>query len=354
MSPRKKNILNLSLILGTLLIVMIVVLSDKDIGKAWQALQGLSFRWGAAAVACYFLFVALDCISIWYFLLRQKQHISIPYSFYASFEGQFYSNITPGASGGQPMQIMYLHRRGIPVSAATSALVIRFFCFQAMLSVIGAFLWIRNEAFLAQNIGGSMWILIIGFIYNTGMVTGVLLIAANRRLVSWMVRSVVRLGVKMHIVRGNAEAKIASAEASVESFHTNIVQMLRRPLDFLVQLIIGGAQLIAIMTVIWCVYRGLGLAGESYEHLISLNVAEYLSAAYMPLPGASGAQEGVFSLYFGLVFPEGYMLAAMLLWRFFTYYGPMLLGAALTVISASFSSHGKKDNQTDNPQSTEE
>ena len=240
------------------------------------------------------------------------------------------------------MQVLYLHKRGIPVSAATSALVIRFFCFQVMLSVIGAVLWIRNSAFVAENVGGNMWILVVGFIYNTGMVTSLLVVAANRRLVNWLVRSVVRLGIKLHLVHGDPEEKVAKAKASADSFHDNIVRLLKQPVSFVVQLLIGGVQLLSIMTIIWCVYKGLGLSGESYEHLITLHVAEYLSAAYIPLPGASGAQEGVFSLYFGVVFPDEFKLAGMLLWRFFTYYGPMLLGAVVTVAYALVSGKGKK------------
>ena len=70
MKQRTKNILNLALVLGTLLIVLIVVLSDKDIGKAWDALQGMHIGWGALAIVFYLAFVALDCLSIWYFLRR--------------------------------------------------------------------------------------------------------------------------------------------------------------------------------------------------------------------------------------------------------------------------------------------
>ena len=42
-----------------------------------------------------------------------------------SFIGFFYSAITPSASGGQPMQVLYMRRDGIPVAVSTVVLATR-------------------------------------------------------------------------------------------------------------------------------------------------------------------------------------------------------------------------------------
>ena len=52
----------------------------------------------------------------------------------------------------------------------------------------------------------------------------------------------------------------------------------------------------------------------------------FISASYTPLPGASGAQEGGFLLYFNGIFTEGTIGLALLVWRFFTYYIFLLIG----------------------------
>ena len=74
---------------------------------------------------------------------------------------------------------------------------------------------------------------------------------------------------------------------------------------------------------------------------MALGVMLYTSAAYTPLPGASGAQEGVFALYFANIFPDGIRLMALLLWRFFTYYLALIVGAVTTVVQG-FQSGEKK------------
>jgi uncharacterized membrane protein YbhN (UPF0104 family) len=53
----------------------------------------------------------------------------------------------------------------------------------------------------------------------------------------------------------------------------------------------------------------------------------HLSASIAPTPGASGAQEGAFYLFFRWIFPERSLFPALLVWRFFTYYFMLLVGA---------------------------
>lgn len=64
---------------------------------------------------------------------------------------------------------------------------------------------------------------------------------------------------------------------------------------------------------------------------LTLAVCCMFSACVYAAPGASGAQEGIFALYFSGLFPDGIRLMALLLWRFFTYYITLILGAITTV-----------------------
>ena len=56
-----------------------------------------------------------------------------------------------------------------------------------------------------------------------------------------------------------------------------------------------------------------------------------MSASYTPLPGASGAQEGGFLLYFRGIFKDGTIGLALLIWRFFTYYLFLIVGVFMVV-----------------------
>ena len=331
MKPRTKRYLNLALILGTFGIVLYIALRDPDIGSAVKAVRSMAPRWVIGSLACFFVYVLMDAVSVRFFLRNQGFRVPMGYMLYVAMAGQYYSNITPGASGGQPMQVYQLHQKGVPAGIGTSALVMRFFCFQMMLEIFATVGWIVYAPFVREQVGGSMWILIIGYVYNTVVVGSVVVLSLFRPAVRFIVRWAVRLGAKLRLVK-NPEKTQKSAARTVDSFHDSMALLLSRPGELLVQLLFGAIQLLALMTVIVCVYHGLGLSGATPGQLITLSVLEFISAAYTPLPGASGAQEGVFSLYFGGLFPGGTLMAGLLLWRFFTYYISLIVGAIVVTV----------------------
>lgn len=331
MKKRLGTILNFLLIFGTLAVVLVVGIRGDEFGRAMTALRSIGFRWVALCVAAYLLFTASDALSLWYFLRRQGCRISLAYMLFVANAGLYYSNITPGASGGQPMQIYYLHKKGVPIGLASSALMVRFFSFQAMLSVIATVLWISHGSFIAQQVGSYRWILIIGYVYNAVLVTFLLLVAFKKSIVRFFIRIFVLAGTKMRIVK-NPAASTAKWEDALDTFNASITMMTKHPGELLLQLLMGGAQLLFQMFILYFIYLALGLKDATCGQIIAMDVMEYISAAYMPSPGASGAQEVTFTLYFGSIFPEGIRLAALLLWRFFTYYLSLIIGALITVL----------------------
>lgn len=331
MKQRLSKIFNFILIFGTLAVVLLIGLQSDDVGNSIMALRSMGMVWIALATLSYLFFGAADALSLWFFLRRRKVRVSFGYMLFVANAGLYYSNITPGASGGQPMQIYYLHKQGVPIGLASSALVVRFFSFQAMLSVIATAFWISHSGFIAQQLGGHMWIFIVGYVYNLILVLGLVLVAMNKNIVRFFISLFIQLGVKLRLVK-DAQASRQKWEDALTSFHDSILMMRDHPAELVLQLVIGGVQLMALMSVLYFVYLGLGLRGATYGQLMALDVVQYVSAAYIPTPGASGAQEVSFSMYFGELFTDGTRFAALILWRFFTYYLSLIIGAVLTVL----------------------
>ena len=330
MRPATKTILNFAFIFATLAVVILIGVNGQEMTGAVEALQSIGPKWIALCVLAYLACLCFDSLSLYYFLRRQGQRITFSYAVFVTAVGSYYSNITPGATGGQPMQVYYLTKRQIPIGIGTSALTVKFFCFQFMLAVIGTVLWIANGPFIQQQVGGSMWILILGYVYNCFSVAMVVLMATNKRLVRFLIRLIIRLGEKIRLCK-NPDASMRKWEEVLNNFHDSIMLLARRPLDLLLQMLFASGQLLSLMAVIFFVYHAFRLQGVSYGQLTALGVMLYTSAAYTPLPGASGAQEGVFALYFAQVFPDGIRLMALLLWRFFTYYLSLIVGAVITL-----------------------
>lgn len=331
MKPNLKRLLNFLFIALTLGLVLSIAFSENEMVNAWQALFTLQPLWMTAALLGWFANLFFDALSVRSFLRREEKNISLPAALHISLTGLYYSNLTPGASGGQPMQIYDMSKRGIPVGIASSCLSLKFFCSQLMIVLIAVTLWICNPAFVEAQLGGVKWIFVIGLLINFAAVPLVLLIALYRPLVQAMVNGVIRLGGKLHICK-NPDQTILKAAATLDTYHASILRLKQHPAQILLQLFFALLSLLGLFSIPVSVYYAFGQSGTPWYHLLAVSALLFCSVSYTPLPGASGAQEGGFLVFYQGLFAPGTLRVALLVWRLVSYYLFLISGAAMTVI----------------------
>lgn len=329
----RSNLLNAILILGTIAIVVYLGARNGDIGASMDAILRADWRWLLFALLAWALNIVFESVVMHLFFRQQKVDILFPSIIHNMMIGQFYSAVTPAATGGQPMQVFSFKKRGVPTGVSSSGLAVKFFCYQTAVLVLGGVLWLVNAEYVNQCIADGKWFVWLGFLINGLTVGAVLLLAINRNIVRALIVFSLKIGHALHLVKDMARAS-SRADAALEDFRSSVYMITHHPMHVLVLLAVSFAQVAALMSVAYCVYRALGLSGAGYEKIMTLQLLLYIGAAFSPLPGASGAQEGGFFLFFKNVIPGEYLLAALLLWRFFTYYIAMLTGLC-AVISES-------------------
>ncbi len=326
MKPRIKRLINLAIILGTFTIVLIIVLSDEDLPEAMRNLKNLDLRHILMLLLCWALYVLGDAVSIWYCLRRQGYKLSLPYVYFTSVCCQYYCGITPGATGGQPMQVYYIHKRGVPTGVATSALIVHFFCFQFMLFVLGTVFWIAYPDIIRKSTGYNAF-MIFGYCYNIFSCVLIATMSFFRPAIQWITAKIVNIGARFRLIKQPEETRERWLK-SVENFHNSMREMLKHPFDLMLQMVIAGLKIMALMSIIWFVYTGLTGPSErvnDYGQLVAVDLMHYTTANFYPLPGASGTMEVFFNNYFEWIFGESVGIA-MLIWRFFTYYFTLIVG----------------------------
>ena len=331
---KKRNVqqwLCFLLLLFTLGMVLYIGLSGNDLAELAQAVRRLTPVSILMCLLSWALYVLFDALAIHHFLIIQNHCIKLRHSIHAAITGIYYCNITPGASGGQPMEMYCLSKYGVPVGMSGSGMAVKFVVFQGVLLVTGAVLWLFNGAFVRQYIGGSEWFVLLGYAANFFTIGMVVLVAVSQKAVRWIIERCIRIGVKLRICK-NPDASRKKWENHCMSFLGSVQQVIKHPKDMIIQCLIALGQLMSLMIVIIVVYRALGLSGVSTIQLITLGVLLYIGASYVPLPGASGEQEGGFAVIFRLVFPDAQRFVALLIWRFTTYYLSVLVGAVVTTV----------------------
>ena len=326
-----QQLLSFFLLALTLGVVLYIGLNGSDLAELIEALKRLSPLYLLICLACWLIYVLMDALVIHHFLFIQNVPIRLWQSIHSAIVGIYYCNITPGASGGQPMEMYCLNKYGVPVGISGSAMAVKFVVFQVVLLVTGALLWLTHGEFVAAYAGGSTWFVVLGYVANFFTIGIVIGMAVSQRAVRWVIDRCIRLGIRLRICRDTQTSR-EKWENHCQSFLASFQLVASKPVDLFIQCLIAFVQLMSLMGVIIAVYLALGLEGVSYAELITMGVLLYIGASYVPLPGASGAQEGGFAVMFRYIFPEANCFVALLIWRFCTYYASVLTGAVVTTV----------------------
>ena len=333
MKKKKRNfqqLFSFVLLLFTLAVVVGIGLNGNDLQELGAALKQLSPFFLVLCVLCWGMYVLFNALTMHHFLKVQGYPIKLRQSLYAAIIGIYYCNVTPGASGGQPMEMYALSRYGVPVGISGSGMAVKFVVFQSVLLATGAVMWLFHADFVREYAGGSWWFVLLGYLANFVTIGLVLLMAISPNAVRWVIGKCIAIGVKLKLCK-DPDASKAKWEEHCTSFLSSVQLLMRRPRDLLIQCLIALAHLMSLMLVIVAVYHALGLEGIGISRLITMGVLLYIGASYTPLPGASGAQEGGFAFMFRSIFPDARLFVALMIWRFCTYYLSVLIGVVLTV-----------------------
>lgn len=340
---KRSMLLNIGFILLTLLLVLYLVSQAGDVNQIISAFTTVSPLWLLGAFLCFLTHVGLEGLILKIFFYFQEVKISWASCNLVGLIGMFYSSVTPAATGGQPMQVFALKKRKVPSGIGYSALAVKFFCWQCALLLIGAVLWIVKGSYVYALLGQGIWLLSLGFFLNSLMVFLVILLAINRNFVRAIIIFFVNLLHRLKIVKDKAKTS-SKMDAALNDFHSSVDLLTKQKGQFLVLFLFSLLQVTALMSVIYFIYRGFGLNNHTYIQVLTIQFLLYITASFTPLPGASGAQEGGFYLFFKSFFPGSILLAALLIWRFLTYYLFIIIGGIAVFIDQTFSMrrHRKK------------
>lgn len=314
-------------------------------GDTWRTLKSMDGKYTFMALACWAAFILARACTMKYYLSRQGAYVSLRRSVRASVIGLFYSGITPAASGGQPMQMYQLYKAGVPVSLSGSGVCVKFVGFQGMLLLLAALFMITERTFAVSAVGSSMWLVMLGFAINAVVMAAVTLTLINRRAVFAMARAIMKIGAKLRLIK-DREAMEKKLTSSLESYLVSFSTLRGRPMFMLGMMLMSGLQVVAYSGILYCLYRAFGLSGATLWQMMGLQLILYQTVSFVPLPGASGAQEGLFILLLQSVVPASSRMGMLLAWRFFTFYLTMIAGV-LTVAGGSIASIGVSAKERD-------
>lgn len=320
-----KRYLGLAYVLVVAFVFVAWALSTGKVRIILRQLSGLDGKWLLLSAGLLAAYILIRALTLYVYLKSEGTKLSFVKSLAVTGIGQFYSAITPSSSGGQPLEVFSMARWGIPGPVATAAVSVQFIGFQLALVLLGAGLWIYTRTHIALYLGGLVWFVALGFFLNSAMPLLVVLLGVSRPVMNALTRAAVWLLTRLRIVK-NRDAAHARVDHMITEYQSSVTALFKKPVLAVKMLLLSVAQLTALMSIIVGVYRAFWLAGVPSITLVALQTLLYISASFMPLPGASGAQEYGFTLFFDSIFPGTMLISAILVWRIVTYYLLMATG----------------------------
>ena len=325
MSHTIKRVLSALVIVISITAVIIIAFSNPEMKNAWKALASMDLKWVLGLFLCWAAYAGFEGCGTWSYLRSKGYRINLGRVIGVALIGFYYSNITPSAAGGQPMQVNSLRKAGIPVAYGTTAVTIRFVSNQLTICLMTLGLMIANRTFAYNQLGGLIWAARIGWAINFIAVPLVLLAAFKRNLIQAVTERLIALLAKMHLVR-DKNATIAKISEILDSYHAAMIALIHSPGQILLQVLFSALSMLGMTGSIVFTYHAFGLHGTPWYQILTMSCLLFVSASYTPLPGASGAQEGGFMAYFAGIFTDGTIGVGLLIWRFFTYYMFLIVG----------------------------
>ena len=328
---KKKHIWTALFILINIAVIAATAINEFS-GKPAGAVTLRFTRQAVLFLLCTALcFVALVIAQSLKYVLMMRS-LGEPVSFRIAFEtaalGKYYDCITPSGAGGQPFQILWLHRRGYSDGGASAMTITDYITMQA------GFIFLALAVFIgwrSVDLEAIRYTAYFGLLLFSLIPCLLVLCSWKPALVKKLVTAVIRLCGRLKIVK-KPEQTTNQVLDKLDSYHRSLAVIAKNRLTMCCLLLLSLVYRIALCSMPYFVLKMFG-APVSFLHIFASTIYIYASIALVPTPGNAGAAEGAFYLVFSAMKSDG-VFWAMLVWRIFSHYSFIILGAAVYGVNA--------------------
>lgn len=331
-TSKKVTYINFALILVIFIGLFIYMLKVDGIDNMIQVLTQVDYHWVLAGVGCLLILWLCDSICLHIPLKKLYPNQKFTTSIKVTMIGQLFNNITPFSSGGQPMQAYELTKTGKRASDSMSVLAMKFIITQIALVVFTLVVMLFQFDFFASLFKDYLWVAILGFAANIVLIVAVILAGIYPKIIIWITTPILHLLGKFKLLKHPADT-IEKLNASISNFNKQFKFMHSQKTIVLKVFIWASIQSFAYYSITYMVYRAFGNQGINFWQIVPAQAFLLMIMTIMPTPGAGVGAEGGFLLIFNSIFKTGTIHMAILFWRMYTFYLPIIIGTLFLIPS---------------------
>lgn len=318
----------------------------NDLGQVLRLVGSAQWGWWILGLVLVVLFICGESLILHDMMkvlgTRHKGSHCVLYSFI----GFFFSAITPSAGGGQPAQVVCMKKDGIPGAVSVPVLMLVTITYKLVLVIYGFGVFLLRPRGIMTALEPVMGWCILGFCLNVAFITLYLLLMLRPGVILRSLDGgfwIVRRFVAQERIDGWKER----AQAWIDRYGA-AADCLRRQGRMLVRVtVLSVLQRTLLFAVTYAALRSFGLGAGEGVRAVVLQAMISMSTDLLPLPGGMGASETMFMRIFPPLCGQKLLLPVLLVSRGISYYGQLLLSAAVTAMAPWLFGRAKGEKRED-------
>lgn len=324
MKHTKRN----SIIILLITIIVLAFILKDDYHEITEHLKHANLLWLFVSIGLYFVYFLLDQLSLHNIIKQYNDKFKFQFSLYLGIITKFFNGITPLATGGQPMEVYEMHKKGISYSNGANIVIQNYIVFQIAL-VFWAIISITLNQILQlfEYVPVLQQLTVIGFVINFIILILLFMVSFSKNFNRTLVTFLINVGAKLKIVK-DKEKSLKKWNEKCSEYYENAKVLLHNKKTFIkcviYQVISLSIFYVLPLFIAWSLNLGDNL---NVINAIAASSYIYVMGCYVPIPGASGGMEYAFLGFFGNFLSGAPLKSLLIMWRFMTYYAPTIVGA---------------------------
>ena len=324
----KKLIRNLLVFVVLIAITLWVILKDQSIEEVVEVFSHVKMRYVYIGITCMTVYLLLEGINMRRTLKELGEKVSIMQAFKYSLIGFFFSSITPAASGGQPMQIYYMHKDKIQVSNSTLALIINLASMQIITISMAFISLVLNYSFMNKVL---ITFFIVGISLNASALFILIAGIFSKRLSKWLIKLAVKIMILFRI--RNIWSKKRKLMIELKSYQSSALYIRNNKKLMVKTITTTFIQFTFYYSISYWTYLSLGFNSHNILELITMQSILFATVSGIPSPGAVGVSEGAFIEIYRNIYPTNMIKSATLITRGINFYLFVLISGIVVIVN---------------------
>ncbi len=307
------------------------VLSGQDASAVLAYIMDSSQLYWLLGFVLVIAFILCESIIIFYLLRVFGETPRFSHCCLYSFVGFFFSLVTPTASGGQPMQLVFMKRDGLSLTRCIVTLLLITITYKLVLILVGIAVLVFRPTTIIALIDPVMGWIYLGMVLNVLCVGGMLALVLIPSTTASVAFGCLRIARKFAGEERTERWKERLTDA-LKNYRAASVLIKTHGLVALNVMLITLVQRFLLFAVTFVVLLSFSIDSLSLLETVLLQGSISLSADMLPVPGGLGISEHLYGIIFQPACEER-TAPTLVISRGLSFYAQLLVSALLSAVA---------------------